>query len=114
MLGAQAERERARIRAKRGAPQIARSALRDRSRCGAPALPEVLSLTSAGRDRGAKPFPLWGLAALSYLEPVAVGVLELRDVAPGELEHVRDELDPARLQLLDRLPTIVGFDRDRR
>src|SRR3954454_16582962 len=54
------------------------------------------------------------LAALAYLEPVAVGVLELRDVAPRELEHVRDELDPARLQLLDRLPAIVGLDRDRR
>jgi hypothetical protein len=29
-----------------------------------------------------------GLAALSDLQPVAVGVLELRDVPPGELEHV--------------------------
>src|SRR4051794_275852 len=54
------------------------------------------------------------LAALAYLEPVAVGVLELRDVAPRELEHVRDELNPARLQLLDRLAAIVGLDRDRR
>src|SRR3954470_907523 len=53
------------------------------------------------------------LAALAYLEPVAVGVLELRDVAPRELEHVRDELDPARLQLLGRLAAIVGLDRDR-
>jgi hypothetical protein len=33
-------------------------------------------------------FPLWGLTALPYLQPVAVGVLELRDRAPGELEHV--------------------------
>jgi hypothetical protein len=64
---------------------------------------EVFNLGSAGRDRGAKPFPLWGLAALSYLEPVAVGVLELRDVDPAKLDHVRDELDAARLQLLDRL-----------
>src|SRR3954447_3772289 len=54
------------------------------------------------------------LAALAYLEPVAVGVLELRDVAPRELEHVRDELDPARLQLLDGLAAVVGLDRDRR
>jgi hypothetical protein len=29
----------------------------DRSRGGAPALPEVLNLSSARRDRGAKPFP---------------------------------------------------------
>jgi hypothetical protein len=29
-----------------------------------------------------------GLAALSNLQPVAVGILELRDVAPRELEHV--------------------------
>jgi hypothetical protein len=49
---------------------------------------EVLNLGSAGRERGAEPFPVRGLAALSYLQPVAVGVLELRDVAPGELEHV--------------------------
>src|SRR5918992_704055 len=54
------------------------------------------------------------LAALPDLQPVAVGVLELRHVAPGELEHVRDELDAARLQLLERLPDIVGLDRDRR
>src|SRR3954454_4453589 len=54
------------------------------------------------------------LAALAYLEPVAIGVLELRDRAPRELEHVRDELDPPRLQLLDRLAAIVGLDRDRR
>lgn len=43
--------------------QIARQALRNRSRCGgagAPALPEVLNLSSARRDRGAKPFSLWG------------------------------------------------------
>src|SRR4051794_36039214 len=57
---------------------------------------------------------LWGLAALADLEPVAVRVLELRDVAPGELEHVRDELDPARRQLRDRLAAVVGLDRDRR
>src|SRR6185295_4213559 len=55
-----------------------------------------------------------GSAALSDLQPVAVGVLELRDVPPGELEHIRDELDAARLELLDRLPAIVGLDRDRR
>ena len=55
---------------------------------GAPTPAEVLSLSSARRDRGAKPFPLWGLAALSYLEPVAVGIEELRDVAPRELENV--------------------------
>src|SRR5437763_1559520 len=55
-----------------------------------------------------------GLAALSYLQPVAVGVLKLRDGAPWELEHVRDELDAARRQLLYRLAAIVGLDRDRR
>src|SRR5215204_5462238 len=55
-----------------------------------------------------------GLTALPDLEPVPVGVLELRDGAPGELEHVGDELDAARLQLLERLPDIVGLDRDRR
>src|SRR5205085_7017847 len=53
-------------------------------------------------------------AALPDLEAVAVGVLELGDVAPGELEHVREELDTARLQLLDRLAAVVGLDRDRR
>jgi hypothetical protein len=37
------------------------------TRAGAPALAEVLNLSSARRDRGAKPFPPWGLAALSYL-----------------------------------------------
>src|SRR5215212_7998916 len=40
--------------------------------------------------------------------------MELRDGAPGELEHVRDELDAAQPQLLDRLAAIVGLDRDRR
>jgi hypothetical protein len=63
-------RRRALLAARSGcAPQIARYALQQvQVRCaGAPALPEVLNLTSARRDRGAKQFPLWGLAALSYL-----------------------------------------------
>jgi hypothetical protein len=54
------------------------------------------------------------LSAFSDLQPVAVRVQELRDVAPGELEHVRLELHAARLQLLGCLPDIVGLDRDRR
>jgi hypothetical protein len=39
------------------APPIARYVLRNRNRCGAPAM---LNLSSARRDRGAKPFPLRG------------------------------------------------------
>src|SRR4051812_10303396 len=69
--------------------------------------------TAPDGPRGLTPGARGGLAALADLQPVAVGVLELRDVAPGELEHVRDELDPARLQLLDRLAAVVGLDRDR-
>src|SRR4029079_5526503 len=57
---------------------------------------------------------VWGLTALSDLEPVPVRVLDLRHVAPGELEDVRDELDAARLQLLDGLAAVVGLDGDRR
>src|SRR3984885_2661339 len=75
---------------------------------------ETLNLSSAKRDRRLCRFRWGGLAALSHLQPVAVGVLELRYVAPWELEHVRHELDAAGLQLLDRLAAIVALDRDRR
>jgi hypothetical protein len=34
------------------------------SRSGAPVLPEVLNLSSARCDRGAKPFLLWGTSSL--------------------------------------------------
>jgi hypothetical protein len=48
-----------------------------------------LALVVGGCGGGDEPrAPARGLAALSDLQPVAVRVLELRDVAPGELEHV--------------------------
>jgi hypothetical protein len=67
-LGQEKRVSRPPIHAKRVRTADARYAVRNRSGCGAPALPEVLNLSSARRDRNAKPFPLWGgLAALSYL-----------------------------------------------
>ena len=54
------------------------------------------------------------LPALSQLQPVAVGILEHRHVAPRVLEHVSIELHAARFQHLERLPTILRLDCVRR
>src|SRR5262245_23520675 len=55
-----------------------------------------------------------GSAALAKLQPVAVGILEDRDVAPGVLEHIGVELHAARLQDLECLPAILRVDGVRR
>jgi hypothetical protein len=62
--------------------------------------------TAASMSRGRRRWES-RLAALSQLQPVAVRVLEHRDIAPRVFEHPGIELHPARLERLVRLPAIL-------
>jgi hypothetical protein len=78
------------------APHTARYALSNTSRCaaGAPAQPECSTSAARGATEALSRFALGDPAALSDLEPVAVGVVGLRDVAPGEFEQFETNSTP--------------------